>query len=679
MGRIGATAWLAVACAGPATDPDPAEHSDPVVEVCAGPVEAVGARRLTRREHNATVSALIGAPFTASLPAEDGAWEGLVGSQAVTPALVASWWSAAQAAGEALVAQGRSTVDPVELGLEHGAPIEVPGEEMPWWALTIAPPYSETPDPVDPLQVGVPLGVVAAGRYRVTLPVFLAAGPPSVTEAPALRWRTAAGVVEVGQAGTLLADPVSRSATLTLAAGEVPVLELALVSRAFTVAAVGQVVVEGPLADGPGPGQWAACGFGETADDPCARSVIDGLGGRAWRRPLTADESNGLMALVDLAVSEGDGVAVGVGLAAQAILASPHFLLRVEEVGGMAAGEVRPASPGELAERLAFSLWAQGPDDELLGCATAGTLTVGEAGPCGLSAQVDRMLADPRSEALVRDFGRQWLGLDALAVQARDAGRYPEADAGLWASMAEGAYGALGHLRSVGGDLRELIDGDWLWADARLAAVYGVAAPSEPGPVAAPAGRAGLLGSAWFLALGSHPDRSSPVRRGVWVLDRLVCDPPDPAPPGIPSLPDSAGGAGVREALAAHRANPSCAQCHDRIDPLGLPFEGFDAIGRARSQYEDGEDVRTDAEVEGVAVADGAALAHLLAAQPEVSACLVRQVATWAWDWRPPADDAALRAVQAAAEDEGFALDAIARALVTADPFVCVAAPGEVP
>jgi hypothetical protein len=176
------------------------------------------------------------------------------------------------------------------------------------------------------------------------------------------------------------------------------------------------------------------------------------------------------------------------------------------------------------------------------------------------------------------------------------------------------------------------------------------------------------------LVLTSHADRSSPVQRGKYILDRLLCDPPDPAPPGIPALSEGAVEGDVADLLAAHRESPGCASCHDAIDPLGLAMEDFDAIGRHREVYPNGEPVHPDGALpDGTAVTGSAALAEGLAASPQVRRCLSRSVATWLWERAPvPADEAALAVADAAGD-----LDALRAALLSGSDLRCVV--GEAP
>lgn len=658
---------LLLACDG-GGDPPPVVPDPPDPAVCATVGPAPGMRRLTRFEYDRATSDLLGeaVTFGADLPVEVGSWEGLAASQAISPLLVDGWWRAAASLGERFAAAGRTRLELEDLNLRTGEPTTLAGHPGDWWTVTVSAGSTSLPIPLPPLT---------PGRYRFTTHASWTTGFAKGNPPPTVTWRVAGVDSEaVPLAGTYDA-PMDLVHELTLD-GEIGV-EL-IVSRReddFAGVALDAVRIEGPLGGEPGPGRWSACALEASDLDGCARRVLTHLADRAWRRPPTEEEVAGLLDLVALAVDEGDAVEVGVALAARAALLSPHFLLRVEEP----ADAPRFATPAELASRLSFTLWASIPDDELRACADAGELTPDGAGPCGLDAQVTRMLAHPRADALVHDLGRQWLGVEQAATLSRDAARYPQMSPALGASLRDSAYGVLQLARAEDADLRELVDGGWTWADAEIARLYGAAPPAAPGRIDLPPDRRGLLGSAFFLAVTSHPDQSSPVLRGKWILDRLLCDPPDTPPPGIPQLPESASSGGVREALAAHRADPGCAVCHDRIDPLGLPLEGYDALGQGRDRYEDGSTVETTSEVDGAPIDGLADLAAHLAADPAVPACVVRHAATWAWDRLPtPADAALLAAVQEEAEASGFTLDGLARALVMADPLRCVSA-GEAP
>ncbi|MCW8137879.1 MAG: DUF1592 domain-containing protein, partial [Planctomycetota bacterium] len=268
----------------------------------------------------------------------------------------------------------------------------------------------------------------------------------------------------------------------------------------------------------------------------------------------------------------------------QAALVSPHFLYKVEVDPDPASPSPHPVTEHELAVRLAYYLWSGPPDERLRALADAGRLRAGLAG------EVDRLLDDPRAARFVEQFVGQWLQLRRLADASPDPDRFPW-DEGLREAMrleSELLFEAV--LREGRGAL-DLLDAPFTFVDERLARHYGLDGVAGPRlrRVAAPPGRGGLLGHAGVLTVTSNPTRTSPVKRGKWVLEVLLDDPPPPPLPGMDSLDeahDAARPLTLRERLERHRQDPACARCHLRMDPLGFGLERFDAVGAWREQDE---------------------------------------------------------------------------------------------
>lgn len=312
---------------------------------------------------------------------------------------------------------------------------------------------------------------------------------------------------------------------------------------------------------------------------------LDAFAARAWRGPLTDDERARLHAIykTGLEAATAAGTEGGREQAAReavvAILSAPRFLFRVEE---QRPGEQRVAAH-ELAARLSYFLWSSLPDEQLRQAAADGSLLEPER----LTAEVKRMLADPRAEALAREFAAQWLRFRGFATKAPpDREKYPELSPDLQADMEREAVAFLADMIRTDRPLRELFTAGHTFLNERLATHYGI--PGVVGPEfrrvdVAAYGRGGLLGMGAVLASTSYPRRTSPVLRGNWVLSAVLGTPTPPPPPNIPPLDESpAAGLGLRARLQAHRANAACAVCHDRIDPLGFALEGFDVLGRRR-------------------------------------------------------------------------------------------------
>lgn len=362
----------------------------------------------------------------------------------------------------------------------------------------------------------------------------------------------------------------------------------------------------------------------------CAETTIRGLLPRAFRRPVGSDELGRVLALYDLGASESKSFQRGMALALEGVLLSPHFLFRVERDPDPASPAVHPLSDHELATRLSYFLWSTAPDQTLRAAADAGKLQ----DPEELSAQVERMLQDPRSSALTRNFAGQWLLLGALSEHQADSTKYPRFDAALRDAMREETSRFFASFLASDLPVRDLARADWTYVDARLANLYGLPPPAQGFARVSTAAteRRGLLGQASFLTVTSHAATTSPVKRGKFVLERLLCAaPPDP-PPGIPPL-DSVPmpGATLRERLEEHRKSPSCAGCHSSMDPIGFGLEPFDAIGGLRTKDDGGFAVDSAGELpDGRAFGGPRELAEIVAADPRFARCVAEKLWVYA-------------------------------------------------
>ena len=318
---------------------------------------------------------------------------------------------------------------------------------------------------------------------------------------------------------------------------------------------------------------------------PCAGEIVSRLAAVAYRRPLTAADLGGLMSFYRAGASEA-GFEVGVRTVLEAILASPHFVFRIEEPpASFTPGRSYRINDIDLASRLSFFLWATVPDDELVGIAAAGRLS----DPAELQRQVERMFADPRSEALATRFAGQWLRLQDLDNIHPDVRFYPDFNEGLRASMRRETELFFDNLVREDCSVLELLIADYTFVDERLARHYGIRGVAGPAfrRVSLPEARRGLLGHASILTQTSHAARTSPVNRGKWVMEVLLGSPPPPPPPNVPDLEETEVAEegrllSVRERMERHRADPACQSCHRVIDPIGLALENFDATGAWR-------------------------------------------------------------------------------------------------
>jgi hypothetical protein len=345
-------------------------------------------------------------------------------------------------------------------------------------------------------------------------------------------------------------------------------------------------------------GPYTASGAGDTASrrrifacrpppgdaavaERCAQQILSSLARRAYRRPVTSDDIEPLTAFY----REGSaaGFDAGIQLALKRLLVSPEFLFRIErEPAGVEPGAVYPVSDMTLASRLSFFLWSSIPDDELLQTAERGELR----DTAVLERQVRRMLADARSEAFIASFAGQWLYLRNLDAVVPVQSVFPDFDDTLRQGLRRETELFFGSIVHEDRSALDLLRADYTFVNERVAHLYGL--PNVKGThfrrVTLPADspRRGLLGHGSILAVTSYPDRTSPVVRGKWILENLLGVPPPPPPPNVPKLEETSDGGGtlsIRERLAEHRKNPSCASCHALMDPLGFALENFDAVG----------------------------------------------------------------------------------------------------
>lgn len=322
-------------------------------------------------------------------------------------------------------------------------------------------------------------------------------------------------------------------------------------------------------------------------DPPVAervRPLLDAVARRAWRRRPTAEELVPLLNLYTTAADSAPSAREALELPLQAILLSPHFLFVVEPEPADGV-EVTRLSSFELAMRLSLLLWSSIPDEALLRSAESERLLE----PAELRAQLNRMLADPRSRALGEAFGVQWLGLDESAERRPDPELFPEYTATLAIDFREEAIRTIAGVFQDNRPLTELLAADSVWVNKRLARFYGLPELPEDGwfrVSAADSQRGGAVTLAAVLTSASYARRTSPVLRGKWLLQNLLGTAVEPPPPGIPPLENAdVGGqpATMRARLEAHRRDPDCAACHEVMDPLGFSLEHFDAIGRWRT------------------------------------------------------------------------------------------------
>ena len=319
-------------------------------------------------------------------------------------------------------------------------------------------------------------------------------------------------------------------------------------------------------------------------DVPCAHQIITSLAREAYRRPVTAQDVDPLMAIYAAGAKQG-GFEIGVRNAITAILASPFFLYRAEPTpAGIGPGQAYRVTDLELASRLAFFLWSSDPDSELISLAAQNRLH----DPAVLKAEVLRMLKDPRAMTLATNFAFQWLDVERLAEIKADAKSFPFAGDPR-PLFREELKLFVNSVFSNNLDVIDLLTANWTYLNQRLALLYGIndvrGARFRRVTLTEPY-RFGLLGKGAFLMGESYPTRTAPVLRGKWILDNILDAPPHPPPPGVKMnlVGESANQhLTLRQEMAIHRKNPTCFACHGVLDPIGLAFQNFDAVGRYRT------------------------------------------------------------------------------------------------
>jgi hypothetical protein len=416
-------------------------------------------------------------------------------------------------------------------------------------------------------------------------------------------------------------------------------------------------------------------------EEPCARQFAQRFGRRAYRRPLTDVETARLMRAYTAGRTEGT-FAAGIELVIQTALQSPNFLYRFEF--GM------PARPGdklvrltqhEVATRLSYLLWGSMPDDRLAAAADAGRL--GDA--AAVATQAREMVADPRARRSAGEFYRQWLGLTTVDTVAKDAAVHPEFTTDLRTAMRAELQAFVEHVLWTGDRrLATLLTSPLGFPNAALARLYGVSAPTSVGQsVTLPAAeRAGVLTQAGVLAVHALPNQSSPVARGKFVREQVLCQETAPPPPNLNVTPPEVDPTRTtRERFAEHTASPACSSCHALMDPIGFGFESYDAIGRYRTM--DGDRpvdnagwIASSQDVDGE-FRGARQLVEKLAGSAQVRDCVATQWFRYGMGrFDGPGDGCSLQRLRQAFASSGGDLKEMLVAITQTDSFLLRPAPG---
>ncbi len=377
------------------------------------------------------------------------------------------------------------------------------------------------------------------------------------------------------------------------------IIQPRLEDRAEDIPAIAGLTITGPF-NTKGPGDTPsrrkiflchplADGVHTSADDACARKILSSLARNAYRRPVTERDVQPLFTLFQIGRKEA-GFEVGIERALQGVLVAGEFLFRAESDPPHAVpGLAYRISDLELASRLSFFLWSSIPDAELLSLAERNQLK----DPAILGKQVRRMLGDARAQSLVKNFAGQWLYLRNMRLVTPDPREFPEFDDNLREALQQETELLIESMLRGDCSVMDLLDSDYTFLNERLARHYGI--PNIYGShfrrvKLSDENRRGLLGQGSILTVTSYGNRTSPVLRGKFLLSNILGSPPPPPPPNVPSLKEGGDvqGLTMRQRMEQHRANPVCASCHSRMDPLGFALENFDGVGKWRTASGDG-------------------------------------------------------------------------------------------
>jgi hypothetical protein len=443
--------------------------------------------------------------------------------------------------------------------------------------------------------------------------------------------------------------------------------------------AIYSISIIGPY-DAKGPGEtpsrrriFVSRPASPSEDERSARRILASLMRRAYRRPVTAADLQGPLALYRNARLDGDFEA-GIEMAVSAVLVSPQFLFRVEpDPPGTPPNTAYRISDLELASRLSFFLWSSIPDDELLDVAVAGKLHQ----PAVLEQQVRRMLADSRSQALVSNFASQWLHLRNLASITPDMRLFPDFDENLRQAFRQETELFLDSILHEDRSVLDLLSANYTFVNERLAKHYGI--PHVYGSrfrrmtLDEDSGRGGLLRHGSILTVTSYATRTSPVLRGKWILENLLGVPPPPPLPDVPALIDNTvdGSLSVRKRLAEHRSSPTCAACHNLMDPVGLSLEKFDAVGRRRTAEGATPIDASGSLPDGSQFVDVDGLEHALLKRPDLFVgAFAEKLLTYALGRGVEYYDApAIRAIVRDARAQNFRISSVMLGIVKSQPF----------
>jgi mono/diheme cytochrome c family protein len=556
--------------------------------------------RLNRAEYSNAIRDLLALDIKAgsALPADDSGhgFDNIANLLSISPALLERYMSAARSVSRLAVGDLNMLPGEEQFSVGRGARNERLGDDLPFdsrggfsfqyyfpvdaeYVLRIGIAGNADAPSTSPYELRLP---VKAGQHTVAA-TFLRESARNEAAAPAAG-RRGGPVFGVPM-------PAGASAEMDLRLDDARLKRFQVPQRG-TTPEIASVSVLGPYkitgrGDTPSRARIFVCRPASASEEEsCAQTIFSTLARRAFHRPVSAEDIRPLLAFYRSGREEGD-FDHGIELALGAMLVSPDFLFRVElDPRGAAPGQIYRISDHELASRLSFFLWSSIPDDELLKLADQGKLR----DQAMLEAQVRRLLDDPRSDALVNNFGAQWLYLRNLASAKPDADAFPEWDESLRHAFRQETELFLRSIFREDRSVFDLLEANYTFLNQRLAEHYGIKGVYGPHlrrvNMTDP-NRAGLLGHGSILTVTSNPNRTSVVLRGKWILENLLGAPPPPPPADVPELkPHAKDGRRLtmREQMEEHRINPVCSSCHARMDPIGFALENYDGVGKWRTQ-----------------------------------------------------------------------------------------------
>ncbi|MBK9266704.1 MAG: DUF1592 domain-containing protein [Polyangiaceae bacterium] len=620
--------------------------------------------RLNRVEYNNTVRDLLGTSLQPAkdFPADDRGYgfDNISDVLSLSPLQVELYSRAAEdLAREAMNVPSPSETAHVEAETLQGQVGAATGDQWNLWSGGELPMTHDFP---------------SSGEYKISARVWgQQAGPESV-QMNLVVGGSAIGTFNVASTS---ANPEVVSATAKVTAGT-QVVSVEFLNDYYDPDAgadrnliIDWIEVEGPLGVvgiNPIRQKIVICDLNEGVS--CVRQVLEKFAERAFRRPASAAEIDRLVAIVDVAKAQGQTVDMGVEIALRAILSSPHFLFRPEmDPNPNSATPAHPLNDFELASRLSYFIWSSMPDEALFAAAREGKLQ----DPAEIEAQVDRMLQDPKADALIDNFAGQWLYTRALDDHQPDYYAFPMWDDDLRASMRQETKLFFREFLRSELPIPQMLTADFTYIDDRLATHYGLPSPGADFTKVTidDPQRRGLLAQGSILTVTSFPTRTSPVKRGKWVLTQLLCSEPPAPPPGVEGLVTEEMPTGtIRQRLEKHRENPICASCHIEMDNLGFGLEQYDGIGSFRTD-DNGFAIDASGELPGGKTFNGMPeLSALLAQDPRFSHCVTEKMMTYALGRGIyPVDDVHLEHLVKLLSDRGQTFTDLIKLIATSEPF----------